>query len=183
MLGKTEGERRRGWQRMRWLDSITDSMDMNLHKLREIVKDRQGILACRRPRHCRVGHDLATEQRKTTHVIYMHIKVGEILSWKRGGETISVKDQIVNISGFAHQKVSDANTQLCHHSTNKVEWLCSHPRYLPGGGRIWPGGLRVTGICCYEQNRKPRLCPSLSVLTLCLCGLTSRSLNNPLLFP
>ena len=40
MLGKIEGKRRRGKQRMRGLDSITDSMDMNLSKLREIVKDR-----------------------------------------------------------------------------------------------------------------------------------------------
>ena len=39
-LGEIEGKRRRGWQRMRWLDSITDSMDMNSSKLRDIVKDR-----------------------------------------------------------------------------------------------------------------------------------------------
>ena len=41
MLGKIEGERRRGQQRMSWLDSITDSVDMNLSKLWEIVKERE----------------------------------------------------------------------------------------------------------------------------------------------
>ena len=41
MLGKTEGKRRRGRQRLRWLDGITDAMDMNLGKLQEMVKDRE----------------------------------------------------------------------------------------------------------------------------------------------
>ena len=43
MLGKTEGRRKRGQQRMRWLDGIIDLMDVSLSKLQEIVKDRDGV--------------------------------------------------------------------------------------------------------------------------------------------
>ena len=67
MLGKIEGRRRRGRQRMRWLDDITDSTDMSLNKFREMVKGREAWCAVFMGSQ-RTGHNLATEQQEASEV-------------------------------------------------------------------------------------------------------------------
>ena len=62
ILGKIEGKRTRGQQRRRWWDGITDSMDISLSKLQEIVKDRGGWYVLQSLGSQRVRHNLETEQ-------------------------------------------------------------------------------------------------------------------------
>ena len=62
MLGKSEGKRRRGWQRLTWLDSTTDSRDMNLSKLWEIVEGQRSLDLLQSIGLQKVGHHFAIEK-------------------------------------------------------------------------------------------------------------------------
>ena len=86
MLGKIEGKRRRGWQRMRWLDGITESMEVSLSKFQEMVEDREAYSTLRRK------ESVTTENLNynITTSIYWMASIGEVLwiaQWMSGINT------------------------------------------------------------------------------------------------
>ena len=82
MLGKIEDGRRRRWQRMRWLDGITDSMDMSLSKLQELVMDREAWCAASMGLQ-RVRHEWATERLNWTELEMTRDEIWFLRGWRK----------------------------------------------------------------------------------------------------
>ena len=148
MLGKIEGRRRRWWQRMRWLDGITDSIDTNWGKLPEMVRDWEAW-------HSAVhgfarGHNLATEQQQQMMRILWRV-------WARKWQT-----WIYIVKSF--RQLLDAEQTLGRQWWKQTNWKCvTVPIFhMRGDGGLDPGGgvmvvrlrLCIDGIYIIELKNK-----------------------------
>ena len=130
MLGKIEGRRRRGRQRMRWLDGITDSMDMSLSKLWERMKDREpGVLQSRGSQ--RVGHNFVTEQQHllelTSKRCSFHNRGLECKS-RKSRDTWNKKQIWRGVQNEAEQRLTDLSRK--HAGYSKLPFLTTQEMIL-----------------------------------------------------
>ena len=124
MLGKIEGRSRRGWQRMKWLNGITDSMDMRLSKLQQRVKDR-GSLVCCSPRSGKESSTTEWLNNKKQMIYFTLGELGLLVLW----ETLVHVTQVV-IAWQGCRLPLSPWPSLKHCKRSRV------PCYYPGGGHL-----------------------------------------------
>ena len=139
MLGKIEGRRRRGWQRARWFDGITDSMDMSLSKFREMVKDRKSW-------HAAV-HNITESD--TTEQLNNNSNKGENFGFPSGSvvETPLAKQE-VQVQSLGQEDILEKET-----ATYSSILACDTP-WTGEPGRLSPWGHKRVGHQFYELPSK-----------------------------
>ena len=150
MLGKIEGRRRRGWQRMRWLESITDWVDMNLRKLQEMVKDREAWRDAVRgvtKSQTRLGH--WTNNNKASDVVpkppYLSIEFCFTCS-RTLLEPTSVCCYLILASCHLHQNIKGAPMQYA-----QIPSVCT--QIIPFHTSEKNRSSYTTDVCCFSSTR------------------------------